>query len=77
MVGKNSNNINNPTNCGPSVYTGTDNLWINTCDISGLSPATQYYFGVGGTDAASNYAFSAIDPTNNLNGDFLNFTTTQ
>lgn len=76
-VGTDPNSINMQTGCGPSFYTGTDNLWINTCNISGLSPSTLYYFGVGGTDAASNYAFSAVDPTNNLQGDFLNFTTTQ
>ena len=76
-VGTDPNNINIKTNCGPSVYTGTDNLWINTCHISGLSPSTLYYFGVGGTDVASNFAFSSVDPTNNLQGDTLNFTTTQ
>ncbi len=47
-VGTNSNNINVETDCGPSIYTGTDNLWTNTCTISGLAPSTLYYFGVGG-----------------------------
>ncbi|MFZ0705789.1 MAG: fibronectin type III domain-containing protein [Candidatus Korobacteraceae bacterium] len=77
MVGTDPNNINMATNCGPSVYTNNDNVWINTCKISGLSPNTLYYFGAGGTDAANNYAFSAVDPTNNLQGNYLNFTTTQ
>jgi len=77
MVGTDPNNISITTNCGPSVYTNSDNLWINTCNISGLTPNTTYYFGVGGTDAASNYAFSSVDPTNNLGGDTLNFITTQ
>jgi hypothetical protein len=76
-VGTDPNNINIETDCGPSVYTNTDNLWINTCHISGLQSSTFYYFGVGGTDAASNFAFSAVDPTNNLYGDWFNFTTTQ
>ncbi len=76
-VGTDPNNISLETDCGPSIYTGTDNLWINTCHVSGLSPNTLYYFGVGGTDAASNFAFSAVDPTNILNGDTLNFMTTQ
>ena len=76
-AGTDPNNLNLTTNCGPSVYTGADNLWINTCDITGLQPSTQYYFGVGGTDAARNYAFSALDPTVNLSGVFLTFTTTQ
>ncbi len=76
-VGTSPNNITMETDCGPGVYTGTDNLWINTCSIAGLNPSTQYYFGVGGTDAASNFAFSSVDPTNNLSGDTLNFTTTQ
>ncbi len=76
-VGTNPNNINVQTQCGQSVYAGSDNLWINTCHISGLKPSTHYYFGVGGTDAASNFAFSAVDPTKNLMGDYLNFTTTQ
>ncbi len=75
-VGTDPNNINTETDCGPSVYTGMDNLWINTCTVSGLSPNTLYYFGVGGTDAASNFAFSAVDPTNNLAGT-LSFATTQ
>jgi hypothetical protein len=75
-VGTDPNNINIETDCGPSIYAGSDNLWINTCRISGLSPNTLYYFGVGGKDAASNFAFSAVDPTNNLQGDTLNFTTT-
>ena len=77
MVGLDPNDINIPTQCGPSVYTNQDNLWINTCAISGLTPNTQYYFGVGGTDAANNYAFSSVDPANNLQGDTLTFTTTQ
>jgi hypothetical protein len=77
MVGLDPADINVSTNCGSSVYTGTDNLWINTCNISGLTPNTLYYFGVGGTDAASNYAFSAVDITHNLQGDTLNFMTTQ
>ncbi len=76
-VGTDPNNLNMETDCGPSVYSGTDNLWVNTCIISGLQPDTVYYFGVGGTDAASNYAFSAIDPTVHLTGDTLKFTTTQ
>ena len=75
-VGTDPNNINIETDCGPSVYTSTDNLWINTCNISGLTPNTTYFFGVGGTDAANNYAFSSVDPTNNLQGDTLNFMTT-
>jgi hypothetical protein len=77
MVGLDPNDINITTNCGPSIYTNSDNLWINTCTISGLTPNTQYYFGVGGTDAANNYAFSSVDPTYNLQGDTLNFSTTQ
>jgi len=76
-VGKSTNNINTQTDCGPSAYTGTDNLWINTCQISDLDPSTRYYFGVGGTDAANNFAFSAVDPTNRLSGDTFNFKTTQ
>jgi hypothetical protein len=75
-AGTDPNNLNMETDCGPSVYTGTDNLWVNTCTISGLQPGTQYYFGVGGTDAASNFAFSGIDPTQNLLG-YLSFITTQ
>jgi len=76
-VGTTRNNINIETDCGPSVYTGNDNLWINTCSISGLNPSTRYFFGVGGTDAAGNFAFSSVDPTYNLSGDTLKFTTTQ
>ena len=76
-VGTSSNHIDVETDCGPSIYTGSDNLWINTCDISGLNPGTRYYFGVGGYDAANNFALSAVDPTNNLSGDWLKFTTTQ
>ncbi len=76
-VGNDPSNLNMETDCGPSIYTGTDNLWINTCVISGLQPETVYYFGVGGTDAASNFAFSSVDPNINLSGDTLNFTTTQ
>ncbi len=76
-VGTDPNNINIETDCGPSVYTNTDNLWINSCDISGLRPNTRYYFGVGGTDAANNFAFSAVDPTINLQGDTFKFKTTQ
>jgi hypothetical protein len=76
-VGINPNNINNETDCGPSVYTGVDNLWINTCSITGLDPSTLYYFGVGGTDAANNFAFSAVDSTNNPSVGTLAFTTTQ
>ena len=75
-VGTDPNNITRETDCGPSVYTGTDNLWINTCRVSGLNPSTLYYFGVGGTDAASNFAFSAVDSTNNPNVGTLSFTTT-
>ena len=77
MVGLDPNDINVKTNCGASVYTNEDNLWINTCAISGLVPNTQYYFGVGGTDVANNYAFSSVDPTNNLQGDTLKFITMQ
>ncbi len=75
-VSTNPNNINTETDCGASVYTGTDNVWINTCKVSGLKPATLYYFGVGGTDAASNVAFSAVDSTNNPDVGTLNFSTT-
>jgi len=76
-VGTTKNNINTETDCGSSTYTGTDNLWINTCDISNLRSGTLYYFGVGGTDAASNFAFSSVDSTNNPNVDVFRFTTTQ
>jgi hypothetical protein len=76
-VGTDPNNINIETDCGPGVYTGTDNLWVNTCNISGLSSNTLYYFGVGGSDAANNFAFSSVDPTHNLQGDTFNFMTTQ
>lgn len=76
-VGTSPGNISVETDCGPSAYTGEDNLWINTCDISGLNPTTRYYFGVGGTDAAGNFAFSAVDPTVHLSGDTLTFKTTQ
>ena len=76
-VGTTKNNINIETDCGPSVYTGEDNLWINTCNISGLNPSTRYFFGVGGTDAASNFAFSSVDSTNNPNVATFHFTTTQ
>jgi hypothetical protein len=72
-VGTDSNNINIETDCGPGIYTGSDNIWINTCNISGLKPNTQYFFGVGGTDAANNFAFSAVDPAS----DYFKFTTMQ
>ena len=76
-VGTDPNNISIETDCGPSVYAGSDNLWINTCQISGLRAGTLYYFGVGGTDVASNFAFSSVDSSQNWSGDTLNFTTTQ
>ncbi len=75
QLGTDPNNLNLTSNCGPSTYTGTDNLWTNTCIVSGLQPGTLYYFGVGGTDAAGNFAFSAIDPSVNLQGNYFNFTT--
>jgi hypothetical protein len=59
------------------VYSGEDNLWINTCNNSNLTPNTLYYFGVGGTDAASNSAFSSVDSTNNPGVATLQFSTTQ
>jgi hypothetical protein len=76
-VGTDKNNINIETDCGPGVYSGSDNLWLNTCNISNLNPSTRYYFGVGGYDAANNFAFSAVDTTVHLSGDTLHFTTTQ
>jgi hypothetical protein len=76
-VGTDPNNINLETDCGPSIYAGTDNLWINTCNISGLRASTLYYFGAGGTDAASNFAFSAIDPSDLTGNTKFNFITTQ
>ena len=76
-VGTDKNNINIETDCGPSVYTNEDNLWINTCNVSNLNPNTRYFFGVGGTDAANNFAFSAVDSTNNPNTVTFKFTTTQ
>jgi hypothetical protein len=76
-VGTSSNHIETETDCGPSVYTGTDNVWINTCQVSGLKASTLYYFGVGGTDAASNFAFSSVNSTDNPNVSTLRFKTTQ
>ncbi len=38
QVGTDPNNLNMETDCGPSTYTGTDNLWVNNCDISSLQP---------------------------------------
>ena len=76
-VGTDPNNIGTETDCGPGVYAGSDNLWVNTCQISGLRASTRYYFGVGGTDVASNFAFSSVDSSKNPSGDILNFTTTQ
>ncbi len=66
------NNINLQTDCGPRVYTGIDNLWLNTRNLSGLNPDTRHYFGVGGTDTASNLAFSSVDSTNNPTVSTLN-----
>lgn len=51
--------------CGSSVFS-LDNLWFNTCTLTGLNPSTHYYFAVGGVDAAGNHAlsqFSAAFPT--------------
>ena len=36
--------------------------WQNTGTISGLTPATTYCYGVGGTDAQGNLAFSTVSP---------------
>jgi hypothetical protein len=40
--------------CGASTFSGTNNLWQNTCTVTGLTSGTTYYYSVGGTDAASN-----------------------
>jgi hypothetical protein len=47
----------NPTatfTCGPGTYSGLNNLWENTCTVTGLNPSTTYYYSIGGTDADGN-----------------------
>ena len=48
---------------GSSVFMpGTFTQWMNSGSISGLAPATTYCYGVGGTDAQGNLAFSTVSP---------------
>jgi hypothetical protein len=63
-----------PTICGAgSFVSGSDTLWLNSCAISGLSPSTNYTFGVGATDAAGNVSFETISPDSSSS--YFNFTT--
>jgi hypothetical protein len=64
QVGTTSINPPSSFTCAASTYSGLNNLWQNTCTVSGLASHTTYYFSVGGTDAASNSVQSSFAPGN-------------
>jgi hypothetical protein len=62
QVGTTNTNPTSTFTCAAGTYSGTNNLWQNTCVVSGLASGTTYYYSVGGTDAAGNSVQSAFAP---------------
>lgn len=62
-VGLTKGTIGTFTTCplGSTLYNAATSLYKNVCAVLGLTANTTYYFGVGGTDAAGNVAFSSAD----------------